>query len=86
MATRLFSPAAASRGSSPAVVPRLFIAVASLVVERGLRHLGFRSCGSWSLEHRLSIVVGKLRCSRARGIFQDWGSNTCLMHWQVDSL
>ena len=32
----------------------LLIVVASLVVERGPRHVGFSSCGLWALEFRLS--------------------------------
>ena len=32
----------------------LLISVASLVAEHGLWALGLSSCGSWTLEHRLS--------------------------------
>ena len=47
---------------------------------QALRCLGFSSCSSWTLEHRL-------HCSTACGILQDQGSNPCLLHWQqVDSL
>ena len=46
---------------------------ASVVVARGLQ-----SAGSVVVVHRLS-------CSTARGIFPDQGSNLCLLHWQADS-
>ena len=36
------------------VVHGLLIAVASLVVSTGSRHVGFSSCASWALECRLS--------------------------------
>ena len=55
-------------------VHRLLIVEASLVSERGL----------WSTG---SVVVAHgLRCSETCGIFQDQGSNLCLLHWQADSL
>ena len=44
-----------------------------------LGHLGFSSCGSQALEHRLS-------CFASSGIFPDQGSNLCLLRWQADSL
>ena len=31
------------------------------------------------------VVMLRLRCSKACGIFQDQGSNLCPLHWQVDS-
>ena len=40
---------------------------------------GLQRAGSIVLVHRLS-------CSVARGIFPDPGSNPCLLHWQADSL
>ena len=75
----------------------VFIAVRglSLVAASGgyssLRCTGFslrcllllRSTGS---RHAGSVVVAHgLSCSAARGIFPDQGSNTCPLHWQVDS-
>ena len=72
----------------------ILVAMASLVVEHGhqacrlqqLWHVGsvlvapgLQSTGSVVAAHRLS-------CFRARGIFLDQGSNTCFLHWQVDSL
>ena len=47
--------------------------VGSIVVARGLQ-----SAGSVVMVHRLT-------CSRACGIFPDQGSNPCLLHWQADS-
>jgi len=32
------------------------------------------------------VAVHGLSCSAACGIFPDWGSNPCLLHWQVDYL
>ena len=51
-----------------------------------LGHVGFSSCGSEALEHRLNSCVYWLSCSEASGIFPDQESNPCLPHWQVDSL
>jgi len=62
---------------------RLLIAMASLLAEHGFRHLGFSSCGSWALEHRLNRL--RLSCSMACGIFLDQGWNPRLLHWQADS-
>ena len=42
-------------------------------------HCGGFFCGSSALGHGLS-------CSAACGIFPDWGSNPCLLHWKADSL
>ena len=48
---------------------------------------GLCSCGFQALEHRLKIVVvHRLSCSSACGIFPEQGSNLCFLHWQVDSL
>ena len=48
-------------------------------VEHGLlTSTGFRSVGSVVVVHRLS-------CSAACGVFPDQRSNPCLLHWQVDS-
>ena len=44
-----------------------------------LECVGFGSCGSQTLEHRLS-------CSAVCGIFLDQGLNSCLLHWQANSL
>ena len=41
-----------SRGYSLVAACGLFIAAAPLVAEHG--HMGFSSCGSWALEHRLN--------------------------------
>ena len=69
-----FSPVVTSRGYSLVVVPRILIAVASLVAAPGL----------WSTGS-IAVVYG-LSCSEACGIFLDRGLNSCLLHWQVDSL
>ena len=65
------------------VVHGLVLAVASLVVEHGLRihglqqleHMDSRACG----------VVHRLSCSMAYGIFLDQGWNASPLHWQADS-
>ena len=53
---------------------RLVTAVASLIEGHRFQNMG-------------SIAVAQgLRCSVASGIFLDQGSDSCLLHWQVDSL
>ena len=47
---------------------------------------GLSSCGSWALEHGLTVVADGLGCSVACGIFPDQGSNLCLLHKQAASL
>ena len=89
-----FSLLATSGGYSVLGVSGLLAAVASLVVEPGLRACGFQQLwhvGSVVAAPRLlsidSIIVahGLSSCS-ASGIFLDQGSSPCLLHWQVDSL
>ena len=41
------------------------------------------ACGLYSAGS--VVVVHRLSCSVAYGIFPDQGSNTCLLHWQADS-
>ena len=59
-------------------------------------------CTAWALGHRgcvgsaavapglystsSAIVMPRLSCSAASGIFSNQGSSLCLLHWQVDSL
>ena len=50
-----------------------------------LEHV-LNGCGSPALEHVLSSCGGRLSCSEACGIFLDQGLNSCLLHYQVDSL
>ena len=47
---------------------------------------GLSSCSSQALEHRLTSCGPRHFFSEACGIFQDQGSNPCLLQWQVDSL
>ena len=48
-----------------------------------LGYSGFHSCPSTVL---CSVAVARwLSCSTAHGIFLDQGSNSCPLHWQVDS-
>ena len=44
------------------------------------KHAGFSSCGSWTLERRVSSVAHELSCPVARGIFPDQGPNLCPLH------
>ena len=89
-----FSLGAASGSYSVAVVLRLVISVAFLAVEQGLKGTraavvtasGLNSCLVQALKHGFDICGVGLSCSAARGIFLEQGSNSCLLHWQVDSL
>ena len=82
----------ASGGYSLVAVLGLLIAVASLAEHRlqgtwlqWLRHVGsvFAVPGLQSVD---SLVAHGLCCSTACGIFLDLGWNSCLLHWQADSL
>ena len=72
---------AMSMGYSLVVVCGLLIPVDSLVAGHGLE------------AHRLQelqcqgagVLVNRLSCSVARGIFPDQKSNWCPLHWQADS-
>ena len=59
---------------------------------------GFSCCRAWALggmgsvvaapgpwSTGLIVVVHRLSCPEAWGIFTDQGSNWCALHWQVDS-
>ena len=47
---------------------------------------GFSSFGSWVVQSTCSVVVvHRLSCSTACGIFPGQKSNPCLLHWQADS-
>ena len=67
--------------------------LASLVAEHGaldpwasiLADRGFCSCGSW-FQSTGSVFVGHgFSCSVACGIFMEQGSDSGILHWQVDS-
>ena len=90
---------AASRGYTRVVGPglhwgcslvgmqALLIVMASLVVEHGLRSVRASVVAAPRLESTSSVVVvRRLSCSTACGIFWDEGLNSCLLHWQADSL
>ena len=49
----------------------------------GSRHVGFSSCGSWALEHRLSSWAHELSCAVTGGMSQtrDWTSIPCIGRW-----
>ena len=48
---------------------------------------GLSSCDMWALECAGSVVVVHgLRCSLRCGVFPDQGSDSCPLHWQMDSL
>ena len=42
---------------------------------------GFSCCRAWASV----VVVYRLSCSTARGVFLDQGLNPCPLHWQADS-
>ena len=73
-------------GGYPLVaVYKLLTAVTSLAAEHGLwGHAGAVGAapGSWRTG---CVVVHRLSCSAACGIFLDQGSNLCLLHWQAES-
>ena len=49
-------------------------------------HCGSSSCGAQALGSQASVVVVlRLSCSMACGVFPDWGTNSCPLHWQADS-
>ena len=71
----------AASGGYSLVFCGLLIVVASLVVKHGLQGVGLLV-----LTRRVGVEgLGELTGPEARGIFQDQGSNPCLLHWQVDS-
>ena len=68
-----FSLVAESGSNSLVIVCRLLIVMASLV-KHGLRNTDSR------------VVAHRFGCSIACGVFPDQGSNTCLLHCQLNSL
>ena len=52
---------------------------------QGLGLMGFRSCCSQALEHRLIVVAYGLSSTVACGIPLDQGLNPCLLHWEKGS-
>ena len=51
-----------------------------------LQQLRFNSCSSQALRTGCIVVAHRLSFSMACEIFPDQRLNTCLLHWQVDSL
>ena len=70
-----FSLVAASGGYSLVAVGGFLTVVAYLVVEYGLYGM-----------HASVVVAHGFSCPTACGIFLDQGLNSCLLHWQADSL
>ena len=69
------------------LVPRLLIAVASLVAENRLESIWASTVGAWGSQSTGSAVAGhRLSFSEAPGIFPVQGSNPCLLHRQAGSL
>ena len=57
-----------------------------LVVVRGLLTVVASRCGARALGVRVSVIMAHgLSCSATCGIFLYQGSNSCSLHWQVDS-
>ena len=68
-------------------VCELLLAVASLLVERGLEGGKASVAVARGLQGTGSVVVAsRLCCPEACGIFPHQGSNLCILHWQADSL
>ena len=88
---------AASRGYSSCGAQASHCGGFSCCGPRALWPVGFNSCGTWALQWgsvvaapRLystgsRVVVYRLGCHAACGIFLDRGLNLCVLHWQVDS-
>ena len=53
---------------------------------RALGHSGLVIVAPGQQSADLVVVVHRLSCSTARGIFPDQGANLCLLHWPADSL
>ena len=51
-----------------------------------LQHMGSSLQPEGSRARRPVVLAHKLSCPEARGIFPDQGSDTCLLHWQVNYL
>ena len=74
-------------GYSLAVVLKLLIVVTSLAVEHRLQCPRASADAAPGLQSTGSVaVVHRIRCSVARGIFLDQGTNLRLLHWQADSV
>ena len=88
-----FSLGVESGGYCPLGVCRLLIVVASLLWSTGSVGCGLQylwHVGSIVAVPRLEstgsiVVVHRLSCSAACGVFSDLGSNLCLLLWQVES-
>ena len=75
------------RGYSLVLVPELLTAVASLVAEYKRQGSRASVAGAPGLQGTgLKVEAHGLSCSAARGIFLDQGLNSCILHWQADSL
>ena len=68
-------------------LPLVAVSGATLCCGARASHCGdFSCCGAWALGMRASVVVvHRLICSTACGIFPDLGSNPYPLPWQVDS-
>ena len=80
-----FSAVAASRGHSLAAVLRL-LPEGALARQDGPQGAGPRRCGSGLRSTGSVLGVQGLSSFTALGIFLDQGLNSCLLHWQADSL
>ena len=80
-----FSVVAVSRGYSLVAVLELLLAVESLVMELGLQGAQASVVAAPGLYSTGSVVViHRLNCSTACGIFPGQGLNPCLLHWQAN--
>ena len=80
-----FSVVAVSRNYSVVAVLELLLAKESLVMEFGLQGARASVVAAPGLYSTGSVVViHRLNCSMACGIFPGQGLNPCLLHWQVN--
>ena len=80
------SPVAESRGYSLVAVGKLLTVVTSLVAEhKVLGRMGFSSCSSLALNHRLHSCGTPASLLLGMGNFPGQVSNPCLPYWEADS-
>ena len=72
-------------GCSPGALRGLVVVASPFVEPRAPRHLGFDRPGFGAQSTDSAVVLHRLSCSAACGIFPQRGSNPCRLHRQADS-
>ena len=85
VAARGISLVAASRGHSSLRCVGFSLRWPLLLQSTGSRHAGFSSCGSRTLERRLSSCGSRVQLLCGMWDPPGQGSNPCPLHWQADS-